>query len=144
MFTTLPITILTILLVVVSVILHYEALLRLSNLIKSMKIHSRFRVVYGVLGALIAHVSEVWVFAFGYYFLAPYSQFGTLVGKFSDSLRDYAYFSFITYSSLGYGDITPIGPLRFMVGMEVLTGIVLTSWTASFMFIQMQRFWDDP
>lgn len=141
MFTTLPITIL---LVVVSVILHYEALLRLSNLIKSLQIHSRFRVVYGVVGALIAHVSEVWVFAFGYYFLAPYGQFGTLVGNFSDSLRDYAYFSFITYTSLGYGDITPIGPLRFMAGMEVLTGIVLTSWTASFMFIQMQRFWDDP
>lgn len=74
MFTTLPITIP---LVMMSVILHYEALLRLSNLIKTLQIHSRFRVVYGVIGALIAHVLEVWIFAFGYYFLAPHDQFGT-------------------------------------------------------------------
>ncbi len=141
MLTILPVTIL---LVMVSVILHYEALLRLSNLIKSLQIHSRFRVVYGVIGALIAHVSEVMVFAFGYYFLVPYGQFGTLIGKFSGGFRDCAYFSFTTYTSLGYGDITPIGHLRFMAGMEVLTGLVLISWTASFMFIQMQRFWDEP
>jgi len=127
----------------VSVILHYEALLRLSNLIKGLKIHSRFLVVYGVIGALIAHVSEVMVFAAGYYFLVPYGQFGTLIGKFSGSFRDCAYFSFATYTSLGYGDITPIGHLRFMAGMEVLTGLVLISWTASFMFIQMQRFWNE-
>ena len=74
MFTTLPITIP---LVMMSVILHYEALLRLSNLIKTLQIHSRFRVVYGVIGALIAHVLEVWIFAFGYYFLAPHDLFGT-------------------------------------------------------------------
>jgi len=140
MLTILPVTIM---IVMVSVILHYEALLRLSNLIKSLQIHSRFRVVYGVVGALIAHVSEVMVFAFGYYFLVPYGQFGTLVGKFSGSFRDCAYFSFTTYTSLGYGDITPFGHLRFMAGMEVLTGLVLISWTASFMFIQMQRFWGE-
>jgi len=138
--TVLPVTIL---LVIASVILHYEALLRLSNLIRSLKIHSRFLVVYGVIGALIAHVSEVMIFAFGYYFLVPYSQYGTLIGKFSGSFRDCAYFSFATYTSLGYGDITPIGHLRFMAGLEVLTGLVLISWTASFMFIQMQRFWNE-
>lgn len=140
MLTVLPVTIL---LVIASVILHYEALLRLSNLIRSLKIHSRFLVVYGVIGALIAHVSEVMIFAFGYYFLVPYSQYGTLIGKFSGSFRDCAYFSFATYTSLGYGDITPIGHLRFMAGLEVLTGLVLISWTASFMFIQMQRFWNE-
>jgi len=127
----------------VSVILHYEALLQLSNLIKGLQINSRFRVVYGVIGALIAHVFEVMIFAVGYYSLVPYGQFGTLVGQFSGSFRDCAYFSFTTYTSLGYGDITPFGHLRFMAGMEVLTGLVLISWTASFMFIQMQRFWGE-
>jgi hypothetical protein len=131
------------LLVMVSVMLHYEALLHVSSLIKRLQINSRLRVVYGVMGALIAHVSEVMVFAFGYYFLIPYGQYGTLVGKFSGEFRDCAYFSFATYTSLGYGDITPFGHLRLMAGMEVLTGLVLISWTASFMFIQMQRFWGE-
>jgi hypothetical protein len=79
------------LLVMVSVMLHYEALLHVSSLIKRLQINSRLRVVYGVMGALIAHVSEVMVFAFGYYFLIPYGQYGTLVGKFSGEFRDCAY-----------------------------------------------------
>jgi len=35
----------------------------------------------------------------------------------------------------------PSGPLRFMAGMEALTGLVLIGWTASFMYLQMRRVW---
>jgi hypothetical protein len=46
------------------------------------------------------------------------------------------------YTSLGIGDIVPVGNLRFLAGLETLTGLVLITWTASFMYIEMQRFWE--
>jgi hypothetical protein len=29
-----------------------------------------------------------------------------------------------------------------LTGIESLTGLVLITWTASFLFVEMQRFWD--
>jgi hypothetical protein len=69
--------------------------------------------------------------------------FGSLRGGFDNSLLDCSYFSFVTYTSLGFGDIEPLGNLRFLTGLEALTGLVLITWTASFMFIEMQKLWKD-
>jgi hypothetical protein len=56
---------------------------------------------------------------------------------------DSVYFSFTTFTTIGFGDITPIGPLKFLTGLEALTGLVLITWTASFLFIEMQKYWND-
>ncbi|MCA9111260.1 MAG: two pore domain potassium channel family protein, partial [Planctomycetaceae bacterium] len=58
------------------------------------------------------------------------------------SSTDYGYFSFVAYTSLGFGDITPKGPVRFMTALETLTGLILIAWTASFIFLQMQVNWE--
>jgi hypothetical protein len=63
------------------------------------------------------------------------------VGNHNGSLMDSVYFSFTTYSSLGFGDVEPIGDIRFLVGLEALTGLVLIAWTASFMYLEMSRYW---
>jgi hypothetical protein len=34
-----------------------------------------------------------------------------------------------------------VGDLKFLIGLEALTGLMLVTWTASFLFIEMQRFW---
>ncbi len=34
-----------------------------------------------------------------------------------------------------------MGNLRFLSGLEALTGLVLIAWTASFTFIEMQQLW---
>ena len=46
----------TALAVMLSVLVHYEAFLRLSVLMKHMHIFPRFRIVFGAIGALVAHV----------------------------------------------------------------------------------------
>jgi hypothetical protein len=94
------------------------------------------------LRSLCAHVIEIWLFAFGYYFMISSGAFGTLQGNFTNTLRDCSYFSFTTYSTLGVGDIEPVGHIRFLMGLESLTGLVLITWTASFMFVEMQKFWE--
>jgi hypothetical protein len=42
-------------------------------------------------------------------------------------LLDSAYFSFITFTSLGYGDLSPIGFGRFVAMLVVLSGLVLVA-----------------
>ena len=44
------------------------------------------------------------------------------------------------FTTLGLGDIVPVGAIRFLVGTEALTGFVLVTWSASFTFVEMQRF----
>lgn len=70
-------------------------------------------------------------------------KFGYLDGNFDGSLLDCAYFSFTSYTTLGFGDITPHGAIRFFPWIESLTSLVLITWTASFLFLEMQRYWKD-
>ncbi len=130
-------------LVATAVLIHFEALNQLSRAIPILNIKPRLRVLFGIFGALFAHVIEIWAFAFGYYFMVHQGSFGSLEGHFNKSLMDCSYFSFVSYTSLGYGDIVAKGDIRFTAGLEALTGLVLISWTASFMFIEMQKLWKD-
>lgn len=130
-------------LVAVAVMIHFEALNWLTKIIPTLNIKPRPRVLFGVFGAIFAHVIEIWAFAFGYYFMIHQGGFGTLEGHFDKSLMDCSYYSFVSYTSLGFGDIIAKGDIRFLSGLEALTGLVLISWTASFMFIEMQKLWKD-
>ncbi len=130
------------LIVAIVVMIHYECLLRLTVLMPKMKVVHRYRIVLGVFGALIAHAVEVWVFALGYYFMHRAEDWGSLTGNFNGSLLDCGYFSFTTFTTLGFGDITPHGDLRYLTGIESLTGLVLITWSASFLYLEMQRYWN--
>lgn len=130
-------------LVAFAVLIHFEALNLLSVLVPRLNIKHRLRVLFGVFGALFAHITEIWLFAFAYYYKIRSGYFGTLEGKFDNSLMDCSYFSFSAYTSLGFGDIVPTGDLRFLASLEALTGLVLIAWTASFMFLEMQKLWKD-
>ena len=135
------VTLVNVIVVAVVVAIHYEFLSRLSASRASPHFHHRVGIVFGVFGALTAHAVEVWVFAFAYYLMHHSPGWGTLAGEFSGSLLDCAYFSFTTFTTVGFGDIHPVGAIRFLTGIEALTGLVLITWTASFLFLEMQRHW---
>ena len=128
--------------IALAVLVHYEFLYRISNLIPKMKIKHRFRIIFGVFGALIAHSLEITLFASAYYFLPQIQDWGHLQGSFNGSFLDCIYFSYTTFTTLGVGDITPHGQIRYLVGLESLTGLLLITWTASFLYFEMQRYWD--
>lgn len=128
--------------VAIVVVIHYEFLYRLTTLMPQIHIKHRFRIILGVFGALTAHAIEVWIFAITYYFMCLNDGWGRLEGNFNGSLMDCVYFSFTTFTTLGFGDIQPIGDIRYLIGIESLTGLVLITWTASFLFFEMQRYWD--
>ncbi len=135
----------TLVLVISCVMLHYEAMSLLRRAGDWLHVnHAWHRGHLSVLvcGLLIAHVLEVILFGWGYYGLIDGKDYGAIVGGQNINFSDGIYFSFSSYSSLGYGDLVPAGPLRFMAGMEALTGLVLIGWTASFMYLQMRRVWE--
>ena len=127
--------------VALAILIHFEVLYRMADTVPSLRIRPRLRVLLGMFGAFVAHVIEIWVFAAAYFILLQSGNFGGLAGNFDGSLIDCCYFSFTTYTSLGFGDIEPFGQIRFLAGLEALIGLMLITWTASFMFLQMQKFW---
>lgn len=129
------------LIVVLVVLMHHEVLVRLSGLLAKMHYRHHFRLVIAVFGILLAHTAQVWVFASAYFFMHHADSWGSLTGNFNGSLLDCVYFSFSTFTTVGYGDIEPIGPLRFLTGIEGLTGLVLITWSASFLYVKMQSYW---
>ena len=130
-------------LVAATVVIHYEVRRLLWITIPKLQVRHRVRVIIGVFGTICAHIIEVWVFGLAFYLMISYKDFGTLQGSFDGSLTDAVYFSFTNYTTLGYGDIKPGGQLRFLAGMEAITGLSLITWSASFMFMEMMKFWEE-
>lgn len=132
----------TMLAVAVSVLIHYEALSLLSRRLASLGGQRHRRVLFGIYGVLFVHVLEIWTFGLALYVLAQFGPlFGDIHGIAHDSLFDHVYFSAVTYTTVGFGDVIPSGPLRFLAGTEALTGFVMITWSASFTYLEMERFW---
>lgn len=134
------IVIANIVIVLASVLVHAESLRLLSWMTSNIVAETHLRLVLCVCGALLAHTVEVWLFGLAY-FVMQRNDFGTLSGALEGSLLDCIYFSFTTYTTLGFGDINPVGALRYLAALEALTGLVLITWTASFLFVEMEKYW---
>lgn len=131
----------TLLIVSLCVALHYEALVNCSRWLPSVTRHHRRRVLLTILVILVTHVAEIWLFAIAYYVLVARLEIGSFAGVPLEGLPDYTYYSAMVYTTVGFGDIFPAGPIRFLTGMEALTGLVMITWSASFTFLEMQRDW---
>jgi hypothetical protein len=131
-------------LVLFAIFLHYEVLYHLARqLADRLHLPRRFRVLLSVCVIFMTHVVEIWVFALGYYYTLNMPGMGKLIGEnlAHGGLMDCAYLSFVTFTTVGYGDLVVHGYARYLTGLEALTGLVLVTWSASFLFIEMQRYW---
>jgi hypothetical protein len=127
------------------VLLHYEGLAVVSTwLAKRRDQITRRKVLYGIYAVLALHMIEIWVFGITVWLLLKYPETGSISGAHPLSLLDGVYLSAVTFTTVGFGDVAPIGPIRFMAGTMSLTGFVLITWSASFTFIEMGRFWRKP
>ena len=57
------------------------------------------------------------------------------------TLLELVYLSAMTFTTVGYGDVSPVGPIRFLAGTEALVGFMLITWSASFTYLHMARHW---
>ena len=131
----------TVALVAACVLGQYEGLLLVSRHLERDRSRDRRKVLTGIFCVLGIHVAQIWLFGLAVWLLLMRPESGALSGVESLHLFDAIYFSAVTFTTVGFGDLTPVGPIRFVAGTEALTGFVLITWSASFTFIEMQKFW---
>jgi hypothetical protein len=132
-------------LVILTILVHYEILRITPNMLPRLAMRPRQRIIVVILAAFLAHIIEIWLYAGAYYALhrAELGSFGSLGGTFSGHIVEYVYFSAVSYTSLGLGDVWPSGVLRLITGLEALNGLILIAWSASFTYLSMEKFWED-
>ena len=127
--------------VALAVVVHYEGLRWLSTRLVQLPSERRRKVLFGVYGVILLHVVEIWLFGLAIWLLLGFPDAGHVTGTASVNFLDTIYLSAATFSTVGFGDIAPGGPLRFLCGTEALTGFILITWSASFLYLEMEQFW---
>jgi voltage-gated potassium channel len=79
------------------------------------------------------HTLEIVLWAGVYQTLMPVNELA--------SFEEAVYFSFVTFTTLGYGDITLSDGWRLLSGIEALNGILLVGWTTAMIFSVVQNIW---
>lgn len=125
-------------LLVLTVTVHYGFLTRLMAILDTGWAQS-IKLIAIICGLFVAHVVEVVVYAFVYYFAHLIPGFGELPGSSVEDWINTLYFSFVAYSSLGAGDLSASGWFKILYGLEAINGLVLITWSASFSLLAMNR-----
>jgi hypothetical protein len=121
---------------------HYGVLQLCNATLSRMRLtNNRVKVLLAVGSALVSHITQIALFAAAFYYLQDSVGLGSIAGNFKDVASTFLYFSTEAYTSLGFGDVFPLGPIRFVAGIEALTGLVMIGWTASFTYLVMSRYW---
>ena len=84
-----------------------------------------------VLIIILATIFESLVWGYTFYYL------GSL-----DKLGDALYFSLVTYTTLGYGDVILAGEYRLLAAVEAANGVIMLGWSTALVvgFIQKVYF----
>jgi len=90
-------------------------------------------LIQTVLVLIALHALEIMIWAGSYIVLLPDGELA--------SFEKAVYFSFVTFTTLGYGDITLSEGWRILSGIEALNGILLVGWTTALLFAVVQRMW---
>ncbi len=80
-------------------------------------------LMIAIVGIFLVHTAEIWLWAALYLWL----------GEFVD-LERALYFSTVTFTSLGYGDITLQENWQLLSGFEAANGIILFGVSTAFVF----------
>jgi hypothetical protein len=133
-----------VLLLMATALVHYEGLLSLDRVLPSLPLSPRATVLALVIGTFAVHAVEILLYACAMDVLARWVALGAFGSPLPTEFRTLLYFSTETYTSLGYGDIVPHGPLRLLAGAETLTGLLMIGWSTSHLFVWMEQSWGSP
>ncbi|MEM9825160.1 MAG: potassium channel family protein [Planctomycetota bacterium] len=84
---------------------------------------------------LLFQLAEVVIWAIVYHRLPDDASPGT----FEDSV----YFSFVTFTTLGYGDLVLTGHWRILSAIQAAAGVLICGWSTAILFAVVQAIWSD-
>lgn len=128
-------------LVALTIAIHYEVLRYTSLRLAHIKLPPRMRIIVILVAAMFSHVAHVLIYAFAFLLLEKLADVGSIDGPAGHDFNDAFYFSITSYTTLGIGDLFPTGELRLLSGIEALNGLVMVGWTASMTYLYMEKFW---
>lgn len=82
---------------------------------------------------MVAHLAEVLVWAFAYMMIGV-AHVGT----------DLTYFAFVNYTTLGYGDVTPLEHWHLLGPMTAMNGVLLFGWSTAVIFQVLRKAMTGP
>jgi hypothetical protein len=136
-----------IILIFITSLITYSILSQVWKILPHLLHRARLRVLLVMAPIFLAHIINIWLYAILYFLIGNFTSIGKLVGTQREtgltyqSFEDYLYFSSTTYTSLGFGDITPSQDLYMLTAAEVLNGLIMIGWTISFTYLVMEKFW---
>ncbi len=113
---------------------HYEALAFLDRRVRRRRRSNRLSVPVLLSALVAAHLIEIGFYALIFALASGPLDLGGFDGLGGANALNLYYFAAETYSSLGYGDIAPTGPMRLIASMEPLNGLLLLAWSGAFLF----------
>ena len=129
------------LLVAATIFIHYEILRFTTIGATDLGVHPRSRLFMMLGAAVISHLIHIALYGAAFLALEHYFEVGAIDGPDSGAINDAFYFSIVCYTTLGFGEIFPVGEIRLLSGIEALNGLVMITWTASMTYLHMERFW---
>src|SRR5262245_5404501 len=77
---------------------------------------------------MVAHFSEVMVWSLAY-----------IIVEAAPGGADPVYFAFVNYTTLGYGDVTPVERWRLLGPLTAMNGMLLFGWSTAVIFEVLRR-----
>jgi hypothetical protein len=93
---------------------------------QSLRLIAVMTAIVSVLMA--AHIAEVMLWSFAY----------AIVGV-APAGTDLIYFAFVNYTTLGYGDVTPLQRWNLLGPMTAMNGVLLFGWSTAVIFAVLQK-----
>ena len=121
------------LLIVLSSLIHYGALRAVSGRFAGRPAGVP-QLLATVLVAFVAHFLVIWLYALTYMLMTTSPELGHLSGDFKGGAVEFLYYSAVSYTSLGLGDIWPHGHVRLITSMEAINGLFLIGWSVTFTY----------
>lgn len=129
--------------VVLTVTIHLEGLWYIRRNLGRFMNRPRIGLSSIVLMSLGLHAIEIALYAVAFLIADRLLAIGQFSNDNSLDTMAYFYYSAVTFTAVGYGDILPTGELRLLAVAEPLNGLMLISWSGAFTFLAMQRLWTD-
>ena len=89
-------------------------------------------LLFVILSVFFLHTIEIWSWALAYLALGQFSELETAL-----------YFSTVTFTNLGYGDIVLSEQWRLLSGFEAVNGVILFGVSTAFVFAVITKLYEN-